>query len=1667
MEPHTGVVNATSLGCEFFTNIYWKVYQMNQNNFNISPYYGKMTLIFVVLLWIFSSPAFGAEPAYLITYGHGAGTVEGDDDFFQVVFIRMPEKMRDAVYVRIFDADCGGEVDARYRKKFDTRTGFKLFGGKGAYSIPGIQKPTPAKPDLYAGFMLADEEFGEDPLWDNRWYTLAKVTPEDGEKVGQFRYFKVVIEGKEGDDGNAFLITVSSEEHSITPPDEVEIFTFAPTIRLPRPGVFSEMRFFVPEDVHQIVVHNFDLSGAKIGVDTAFRSNLKVGSSGQNEWMKGTVQLKEIEVGRMCALRFEGGREMPNDGTFYVTDKNGKLMPMLVSIYLHEPNARPRPQIDLEPIDDCHTFVFNGLRTLDPEGDALKFMWDFGDGTSEKGAPSVHRYESPGRYQATVIVESDSGLINNSAIKHFTVTVNHPPIANAGSDLVVAPGETFSLDASKSTDADGKVVRHYWDLGDGRKARGRKVSHVYRKPGLYTASLRVEDNSGSLCNFATDQCKVFVNASPESNAGEDRVASVAEPVHFSGVDSRDTDGKIVSYDWNLGDGTKKSGVNITHAFLKPGLYRVRLTVTDDSNAKNKTATDTLTVRVNDPPIARAGKDRNASAGETIRFNASESVDKDGKLIEFLWDFGDGTKQKTDGKIKTITHSYLGPGKYMVTLTVRDDSGSRADTGQDTVLVNINHPPVAVAGPDQQVKAREVTFDASGSHDPDGELIKYLWDFGDGKTGKGVSVRHTYRNPGKYAVGLTVVDDSKTSTSRASDEMTVTVNHLPIADAGRDRVGMTGQVFTFDGSASVDPDGAVIKYVWDFGDGAINEGIQVTHSYSSPGKYNVLLTVYDNFKKEGGVGFDETVITINRPPVAVAGDDLHIAPGEKVLFDGSRSYDPDGKIVSYQWDFSDKIETGKSTKAFQSAKVRRSFDTSGTYSAILTVVDNCRVENSTSQDKVSIKINHRPRANAGKNIHTPERTVLLDGSASSDADGDPLTYIWNFGDGTPLREGARIFHTFAKGGNYPVILTVDDGTGLSNARSTSSISVKVNDAPVANAGENRKACAGKVVIFDGSSSIDPEGGLMKYHWDFGDGSTAEGVNPTKTYDRGGVYLVTLTVTDDSGLKEGSTGRDQIVVTVVESPVAEAGPDQTACAGFPIRFNGTKSKDVDGLVNSFLWDFGDGAVGGGANPTHVYAEAGTYKVRLTITGDRIGDCNNTDSDEMMVVIHEAPVAEFTCPASAPVGRPITLDAQQSTVRSGNVIQYHWDFGDRTHGEGEKAEHIYTEYGYYVVKLTVTADTETDCNQTTKQKTISINAPPVAEAISDGLERPEKNDRLVGVNQIVTFNGSSSRDPDGVIADFDWDFGDGNRDRGVLVRHQYKKGGSYKVVLRVTDNTKMPNKSSTDTLTISVNETPLPVIKTKKMLCAGEEVLLSASGSYDPDGEIAGYTWHFGDMSPPQPGKEVRHTYPLPGNYTATLEVDDGSSVRNSLAQTSVIIKVNEPPVANAGLDQIVSPGEKVLFNGSATKDRDGYIKSYRWDFGDGSTAKGAKPTHRYKNPGKYRVKLVAMDNSETNCNTSEDIVNIRVNAPPVAVIKSGLEKVSHGVYNAIVFDATGSYDLDNDPLTYSWKFGDGQSAQGPKVTHRFKKPGKYTVKLSVDDGSRLKSSVNHDEVVIKVK
>jgi len=1589
---------------------------------------------------------FAQTNVLMITYGPAAAIAEGDDDFKQIIFLQIPESVTDSLYLRIFDMDCGNAHDLALGGNWDTQTRFALYGGAGVFSAPTMQSPFPNPQDLAAGVVIKNEVFGENPLLNNEWQTFARFLPNAGEKVGGYYYLKLVVQGVKGNDANAFDVRLSQSDNQNKTPSGVKLFSYAPTIRLRKEDPFASVKFFIPENLQKITAHNFDLAGADVSFETALRSNLLISSSGQGEWVKNNVALEKLETGRECAITFGQGGESPNDATFYVTDEAGKALPIDLPVLLGKPNRRPVIQKKILALSDCYSMVFDAKGSTDADGDLLDYFWEFGDGEKAQGSRVVHRYANQTHYGAQLIVTDNSGQVGNSSFERFAVVVNKPPQAAAGADIVAALGEVAQFNGSASTDGDGTLQRYIWDFGDNKTAEGAAALHVYASPGTYRVSLRVEDNSDSPCNFSRADLKVWINAAPQAEAGPNVVNAVGKAIRFDGSGSIDNDGEISSYSWDFGDGEKGVGKIVDHSYDKPGKYTARLTIRDNANVKNSTASDQLTVVINYPPVARAGSDALIAKDEVLNFDGSGSSDQDGQIISYLWNFGDGASASG----ARVTHSYSTPGKYKASLTVKDNSGAASDTVSDTMLVTINAQPLVNASENQLVTASEVKFNGTASQDADGKITRYQWDFGDGANGEGATPAHVYSKTGTYNVKLTVTDDTNTGNNKASTDIKVVVNEKPLADAGPDQIAAVGQEITLSGGKSFDPDGQISSFVWDFGDGASAEGKSATHRYAKPGIYTARLTVQDNTGQANAVDFDEAIITVNSPPIAIAGKNVIAAPNQKILLDGKASYDLDGSMTSYRWDFSD----GRA--GVDAIQTSQTFSKPGIFSATLTVKDNSGAANAIVRDTVLIRINNAPIAKAGKDIFTCENALVFDASTSTDPDGDPLSYYWNFGDGSPADSGMRVIHQFAKGGAYPIILAVDDGLGLANSRHETSITVKINQPPIAAAGENRIICANEVVIFNAANSRDPEGGLLKYNWDFGDGTNSEGLNPTKIYKTAGSYQVKLTVTDDSGLP-CNMATDTRVVRVVESPTAEAGPDLTVCANTPFQFDGTKSRDFDGVVNSYFWDFGDGTTGGGATPAKVYTKAGTYRTVLTVTGDQVGECDNIDTDEVLVTVHEAPVAQFTAPVAAPIKQVVSFDAAASTSQSAKIAVYEWNFGDGATGSGKTITHAYNRAGKFIAALAIKTDSQTSCNSAAAQKVITINDAPIANAGAD---------QLAGINQMVLLDGSASKDADGSITTFAWNFGDGQTATGVQTRHQFQKSGRYAVVLKVTDETNLANNSDADTMTVTVNAAPRAVITAKTQVCAGEQVSFSGANSTDADGKISAYHWDFGNGNAAD-GAQATHTYNKPGLFHVTLTVDDGAPTANSKSDFTAKLFVNQPPLAVAGPDRIVCPGTEVTFDASFSIDRDGQINAYKWILGDGTEEDGKIIKHIYQKPGRYNARLIVVDNTSTSCANDADTAVVIVNFAPLAVAGPDREAFVGGAHDAILFDGTKSSDPDDDPLTYSWDFGDGSSELGAKVFHYFVKPGKYVIRLKVNDGKETSCSTAGDEVFVEVK
>jgi PKD repeat protein len=184
-----------------------------------------------------------------------------------------------------------------------------------------------------------------------------------------------------------------------------------------------------------------------------------------------------------------------------------------------------------------------------------------------------------------------------------------------------------------------------------------------------------------------------------------------------------------------------------------------------------------------------------------------------------------------------------------------------------------------------------------------------------------------------------------------------------------------------------------------------------------------------------------------------------------------------------------------------------YATSGTFNISVTVSDGAASAVATARVFVP---NTTPVANAGGRYeNSKNQPTSFNGSFSVDGDGDPLTYRWNFGDGS-TGSGAQPAHTYARGGVYAATLIVNDGQ-VDSAPSAAQVTV-INHAPVANGGGPYTGIKSQPVAFNGGGSSDADNDTLSYLWDFGDGTTGSGVAPTHAYTKSGRFTLKLTVND---------------------------------------------------------------------------------------------------------------------------------------------------------------------------------------------------------------------------------------------------------------------------------------------------------------------------------------------------------------------------------------------------------------------------------------------------------------------------------------------------------------------------------------------------------------------------
>ncbi len=1264
----------------------------------------------------------------------------------------------------------------------------------------------------------------------------------------------------------------------------------------------------------------------------------------------------------------------------------------------------------------------------DPDGTVSSIQVDWGDGTIDNlpgnAIGDAHAYGPAGTYTVVVTATDDNGDTSAPAQATKTVT-DAPPIAQfAESTTTTQTGTAISFDASDSSDPDGTILGYLWSFGDGNTATGVTATHTYDTAGTYTVTLAVTDDAAKTATATS--AKTINDTPPVALFSESTSTSLTQiAISFDASASTDPDGTITSYTWNFGDGNAGTGQTTTHSYATAGTYTVTLTVMDDSgNTGTGSATKTITDR---PPTVSFTETTTTSLTLESIILTITSSDSDGKVSTTTVDWGDTHVDILAGAATTDSHSYAIAGTYTVTVTVADDSGRLASSIADKTITD--RPPIALFSESSttMVVGGNIHFDASGSSDPDGAIVDYSWDFGDGTAGTGVNADHAYSTSSTFTVTLTVRDNSGNTATAAATKTSINGIFLP-AFTESTTTALTLDGISFDASTSQDNTGTIILYQWDFGDGSplATGQVSVDHAYGKAGTYTVALTIADDVGQTGTAASTKTIL--DRPPTAMFTEDKTSAlTRETIGFDASLTNDSDGTAVTYSWDFGD---ASTSSGAF----VSHSYAAAGTYIVTLTVTDDDGLTGSQTSTKT---ISDQPPIV----IFQEDQSTALTGEtitlaiSSSDSDGTIIGTMVDWGDGTVNSlPGAATTdnHPYSKAGSFTVTVTVTDDAGLTGS---SQATKTINDRPpVASFTEAATtALTGAPINFDASASTDPDGSIVTYSWDFGDGSTDAGLTVNHSFAKAGQYTVTLTVTDDNGL----TGSQTSAKTIDDQPpsVTFTEDKTSALTGETISLTITSS-DVDGTVTGTQVDWGDGTVnnlaGAASNDSHSYSKAGSFTVTVTVTDDA-GLTSNSQS--IKTVNDRPPIASFSESSTTVLtGVSINFDASTSSDPDGSINAYSWDFGDGNTDAGQTVSHAYAKAGIYLVTLTVTDDNNSQ-NSSTSTKTINDQS-PVASFIESLSTAP--------TGTSIVFDSSTSSDPDGSIAAYAWDFGDGSKGTGVAPSHPYGVAGTYTVTLIVIDD-----NGSTNTVSGLKTITDRPPVasftESTTSVLTGTLVQFGASSSSDPDGTIVIYSWDFGDGSTGS-GVTVDHGYSIAGPYTVTLTVTDDSGNLDTASALKTII--DRPPVAvftESATTSLTLSG--ISFNASASSDLDGTIVAYSWDFGDGNAGTGQTTTHSFAAAGTYTVTLTVTDDSgNTNTGSATKTITDR---PPVASFSESMTQALTQI--AISFNASSSADVDGSITIYSWSFGDGSTGSGAIVLHSYATAGSYTVNLTVTDDS----------------
>lgn len=695
--------------------------------------------------------------------------------------------------------------------------------------------------------------------------------------------------------------------------------------------------------------------------------------------------------------------------------------------------------------------------------------------------------------------------------------------------------------------------------------------------------------------------------------------------------------------WNFGDGNTSTAQNPVHTYSASGQYSVTLIV---GNSYGCYDTTSMLVDVNNPVNADY-LFNNVCLGSPTSFTNTSSINQ-GAITSSQWNFGNGATSNQNNPVYT----YTAAGSYSVMLVATSNKGC---TDSVIKIVDVYPVPSVSFTANNVCLGNAINF-VSNASVSNGNIVTYQWNFGNGQTSNQQNPVYQYSSVGNYNVSLSVISNNNCINSYST---LVSVYPLPNVNFTANNV-CYGTAVNFNNQSNISS-GSIISYSWNFGNGQTSTQVNPQCAYTTVGIYSVtLMAVSDNNCVSS---ITKTVEIYPLPNVLFSANNN--CAGAPITFNNQSSVG-NGQIIQYQWNFSNGFASNNANPVFYT-------NNAGIYNATLSVVSN---HNCIASATNTFEVYPLPNVEFSFN-NVCEGMPVYFINQSNISSGSIVNYQWNFGNG--LISNQTHPNVMYSAGNYVVTLTAFTDKNCASSINHTAI---VYPSPVANFSVNT-VCFNHPNVFTNLSSISA-GTITKYRWDFqNDGVWDDtiNVNPNYVYPAAGQYKARLQAISNYGCMHQTMKN----VIVRPNPVANFVSSKT-CLGDITQFTNL-SYSNDGAITAYYWDLNaDGYYDNVLpNPTFEYPAHGSYLITFEVQNEY--GCVSVIKKPVYVNPNPNPIFTINNPNGCP--KHCVQFNNLSTIVSGNIQSYQWNFGDGSISNVINPVYCYENSGVYSVILKAVSD------------------------------------------------------------------------------------------------------------------------------------------------------------------------------------------------------------------------------------------------------------------------------------------------------------------------------------------------------------------------------------------